>query len=302
MDICMLAENYYDTDRKPRYSIVNSNWVMSEKYDGQRALWTGDMLISRNGTPILTPDWFSDILKSSSCKLDGELYFGRGKFNMTGIFRASRVDDDAWKKVSYLVFDIPDDRLSSTLTQRMDILRENIRILKCSWTKEWDFPIKLVDYFPIRNKTHLTEFFESVVRIGGEGVILRNPYSLYEFGRSKHILKMKPCEDMEAVIEGYNEGNGRLAGMLGSFTVHALSSPKIKFNVSGLNDAIRRNYLKTHPIGTVIVVTFTERTSTGKPRFPRYKGIRTDPPTAPQINTPPKPKPKLIITKKNISL
>jgi len=40
---------------------------------------------------------------------------------------------------------------------------------------------------------HLEVFFQDIVDKGGEGVILRDPYSCYEPGRSKGYLKHKVC-------------------------------------------------------------------------------------------------------------
>jgi len=71
-------------------------------------------------------------------------------------------------------------------------------------------------------------------------------------------------------------GNGKFSGMLGSFQVKLLSKPTVKFGVSGMPLSIRQNYKTSHLIGTIITVCYTELTKTGKPRFPRYKGIRHD--------------------------
>ena len=38
---------------------------------------------------------------------------------------------------------------------------------------------------------HLDEYFQEVVDLGGEGVILRDPTSSYESGRSNGFLKHK---------------------------------------------------------------------------------------------------------------
>lgn len=273
-EICMRAKKYQDGNGKPLFSVVN--WVMSEKYDGQRAIWDGKNLTSRYGNIILIPDWFRSLLELSDHPIDGELYFGRGKFGMTGIFRATKVDEFLWERAKFMIFDIPNPKLGKNLFERIEQLKLTVRVMSKNWSADRPLPIEVVSYEPVVSKKNIDEKFNSIVEAGGEGLILRNPYSLYEFGESSHILKYKPYQDSEAVIIGYNAGNGKFTGMLGSFTVRDLDNPKITYNVSGLNNEIRRNYKKTHPIGTVITVCYTELTAAKKPRFPRYKGIRAD--------------------------
>ena len=43
-----------------------------------------------------------------------------------------------------------------------------------------------------------------------------------------------------------------------------------------MDDAVRENYKETHPVGTVITITHSGRTDSGKPRFARYMRIRDD--------------------------
>jgi len=64
--------------------------------------------------------------------------------------------------------------------------------------------------------------------------------------------------------------------MLGSFECELLSGTKKHFHVAGIDDCIRKNYKKSHPIGTIITITFSEKTNDGIPRFPQYLRIRDD--------------------------
>ena len=108
----MRPSNYLDPKTgKPIKSV--SGWLMSEKYDGQRAIWNGTNLISRNDNIINAPEWFINLLRKSPVMLDGELYLGRGTFNMTGAFRSRHPDNNVWLNVKYILFDIPD--INSTL-------------------------------------------------------------------------------------------------------------------------------------------------------------------------------------------
>ena len=47
----MLAKQYKDQDVK--------GWLISEKLDGVRSVWTGTELLSRNGKKFFAPEWFT---------------------------------------------------------------------------------------------------------------------------------------------------------------------------------------------------------------------------------------------------
>jgi ATP-dependent DNA ligase len=47
---------------------------------------------------------------------------------------------------------------------------------------------------------HLQEYFNSIVAKGGEGVMLREPRSLYKAGRSPSLRKFKPYFDTEVKV------------------------------------------------------------------------------------------------------
>ena len=118
---------------------------------------------------------------------------------------------------------------------------------------------------------------------GGEGLILRRAQSVYKGSRSANMLKVKGIRDAEAVVTGYQMGTGRLAGSLGALLCRwkkKKSSPSasaVSFKVgSGLSDRERKQYKTLFPIGTEITVEFMELEDSGKPRHPRFKGVRTD--------------------------
>jgi len=118
---CMRAVSYTNKYGKPVIP-VNNNWIMSEKYDGQRAIWTGRQMVSRNGIIISIPSWLRDILEKFPFMVDGELYFGRGKFNLTGLFRSSDTSNLMWKKAIFMVFDIPSITLKQPLSKHSNKL------------------------------------------------------------------------------------------------------------------------------------------------------------------------------------
>lgn len=51
-------------------------YLVSEKFDGVRAIWTGKQFVTRQGNPINPPKWFTAPLPD--VWLDGELWTKRG--------------------------------------------------------------------------------------------------------------------------------------------------------------------------------------------------------------------------------
>ena len=67
-------------DRSPQ------GFLVSEKFDGVRAVWDGQRLRFRSGREIAAPDWFVRALPDHP--LDGELWLGHGQFDrLSGVVR-----------------------------------------------------------------------------------------------------------------------------------------------------------------------------------------------------------------------
>jgi len=93
----MLAESYWSGQDV-------GGWLMSEKLDGVRAIWTGAELLSRNGNKFFAPEWFTAQLPKGVF-LDGELFMGRGQFQKTvSAVRKKTAVDLEWSGVRYCVF------------------------------------------------------------------------------------------------------------------------------------------------------------------------------------------------------
>ena len=68
-----------------------------------------------------------------------------------------------------------------------------------------------------KSEEQLQEYYDNIITLEGEGVMIRAPGSPYEEKRSRLLLKMKPIEDSEGQIMEYKEGEGKYKGLLGSF-------------------------------------------------------------------------------------
>jgi hypothetical protein len=114
-----------------------TGWYASEKLDGNRAFWDGGVtrgmstelvpwasvlhpktlqrkdkikpistgLWSRYGVPIIAPDWFLD--KLPPIPLDGEVFAGRGKFQLTTSIVKGDTADKRWDQIQFCVFGSP---------------------------------------------------------------------------------------------------------------------------------------------------------------------------------------------------
>lgn len=241
-----------------------TNWWVSEKFDGVRAIWNGMNLLSRNNKIIQAPQWFIKSLPSKY-PLDGELWIKRNFFNETsGIIRKKIPVDEEWKNVKFRVFDIP------TLDKKI-LFEERIEMIK---TLESNIVIP-VSHTKIESNFHFMEIHNHFVKIMAEGTMIRAPQSPYEGKRSKYLLKHKNFQDTDAIVYGYQEGTGRLKGKLGSLLVYLKDNPQIKTKIgSGFTDQEREYYEQKYPEGTIISIKYNDKSLKGVPRFPVYAGIR----------------------------
>ena len=116
-----------------------------------------------------------------------------------------------------------------------------------------------------------------------EGLMLRWLDSVYEFKRSKELLKVKPFQEMDVYIKGYEEGTNKNVGKLGAFLCE-IDHPTfghLEMKVgSGYSDEDRVSYWeqKDELIGRVLEMQYFEVTSNaegGKSvRFPVHKCIK----------------------------
>ena len=85
-----------------------AGWLVQEKFNGLRCLWTGTELVSRNGERFNAPAWFTAGLPVG-IPLDGELYAGVGSLGRISnlLARHKSGKDVDWQGVRFMVFDAP---------------------------------------------------------------------------------------------------------------------------------------------------------------------------------------------------
>jgi len=240
-----------------RDNIEVVGWWMSEKLDGVRGYWDGKNLYSKNGNLLHPPRDFTRDLPPFP--LDGELWGGRGTFEKTVSIVKKQSPHQGWLDIQFAIFDVPQE--SGPFSTRIQIAQ--------SWFSS--HPSSFAFVIPqkrISEISQLKDELERIEKLGGEGLIVRNPDSLYTTGRSNDILKVKKYLDTEAVVIGHLPGKGRNIGRLGSLLVEFPDSPGVKFKIgSGLSDAMRN---APPPIGTVITFKYYGFYESGLPRFPSF--------------------------------
>ncbi len=253
-----------------------AGYYISEKLDGTRCFWDGGItrgmktkdvpwantidpktgktkakfkpessgLWSRYGNPIMATDEFLNALPC--CPLDGELWAGRGNFQLCRSICAGDEPDPRFGQISYAVYSTPAlahvfqsgeiKNSNFTLNVDMPVVEKFVlaRIDGGSFAREFVHPLggstfedELVflrgsldtqnDHVFLHRQTKLPvereaaaaaveEFLAKVLDQGGEGVVIRNPNAIWTPKRHKGLLKYKPFEDAEAVVIGFVAG------------------------------------------------------------------------------------------------
>jgi DNA ligase-1 len=240
-----------------------TGWWMSEKLDGARAYWDGKQLLTRTGHIYYPPDWFLEGLPETP--LDGELWLARKEFNKTMSIVRRQDKSDHWKDIRYVLYDAPS--ATGGFEERIAFVKDFLASKKPAYALALDQTL-------CTGIPHLRAELSRVEGLGGEGLMLRQPGSMYVASRSSTLLKVKTFKDDEAVVIGHEPGKGKHKGKLGALAVRLASG--VTFSVgTGFSDAERA---APPPIGATITFRYQELTPAGVPRFPSYIGMGIDRP------------------------
>ncbi len=285
----MLAQKY--DENKSRIA----GWMASEKIDGVRAFYDGGItrgmkavdvpwsntakdyrlkdeqictgLWSRYGHVIYSPDWWLDSLPLFP--LDGELASKSGWQDTSSIIKKHRnnMDSEAWKDVTYYVFDSPslgtvfDDgnineinykksfyRIDDWLKdQGVDVREPKMFEYSYNWLRDnigWDTYSNCLLHEQIKlsknensAREQVEDMMDSVIEKKGEGLILRSSTNFWVPERSREMLKVKRYFDAEGVVKGYTAGIGKYEGLMGAVILEISGGKRLY--LSGFTDAER---------------------------------------------------------------
>lgn len=236
-----------------------SGWLVSEKLDGVRGYWDGKRLLTKNGNLLYPPVIFYQNFPPFA--LEGELWGGRGNFEKTMAIVKKQQPHDGWLTLKFAIFDVPQE--PGGFTQRLQKAKD--------WLAE--HPSAFAFIIPqqiITEQGQLQTELQQVEQLGGEGLIVRKPDTLYSRGRSPEILKVKSFLDMEAKVIAHVGGKGKNQGRLGSLLVEIPDNIRFKIG-TGFSDQERD---KPPPVGSVITFKYYGFYKSGRPKFPSFLRIR----------------------------
>ncbi len=251
----MLAQNWEPT-------LNPANYLVSEKLDGVRGCWDGEVLQFRSGRPIDAPGWFLAGLPRIA--LDGELWMARRSFDrLSGAVRTRPPVDSEWREVRYMVFDLPQNR--DVFSQRAAQLTALVERAGVPW-------LQAVIQQQVADRQALAQRLRSTVAAGGEGLMLHRADALWQPGRSDALRKLKLQPDEDATVVAIIAGRGRHAGRMGALRLQLADGQQFSLG-TGFTDAERES---PPPVGSVVTFRYRDRTPGGLPRFASFLRIRQD--------------------------
>ena len=257
----------------------NSIWYASPKMDGIRGVFKNGCFLSRKGRDFIGLETIEQEIKElseriSATLLDGEIYIPGKNFNQIQSIISGNYGKELKDQLQYHIFLAANSSTSSTV----EMLRKLDEIDK------YQFPhIKKVKYNRILNDPKaITSQASDYVAQGYEGVVLRHPTNFHSEKRDKNLVKFKFFNEVDVVVTGIREGDGKYEGVCGSISYKGnLNGILIEGEVgSGLTDYERHLIMRDagNFLGRRMTVKFQEITP-GEPaslRFPVILGFKED--------------------------
>ena len=269
-----------------------TGWFASEKLDGWRVTFDNGKFVTKGGKHCKGLDKIAraltNYLQGSGMekeKLEGELYLGReyrakcsticsGKKNII-----VRIHENYTKIIAAKVY-LFDYVGSGSFEQRHLRLKSALSELKGYYSRNLHTEntqkkldavlladtVFLLEQTRIKNNAHLREMFESVVKKGGEGLVISDPAASYEAKRSDKKLKIKGRPDAECAIESTSRGSK------GQLVLGCRTADNKFFKIgSGVAHSMTES---DFPKGALITYSFENLTQDGVPQQTAFVGFR----------------------------
>lgn len=197
-------------------------WYASRKIDGVRCSFyykDGEVRTASRGgehydysTAFLreNPKLIQFFENHPNIVLDGELYkHGKSLQQISGAARLEKTTAGMdW--LEYYIYDVMDS--TKTFEERLEILHDIESELSLGFNpnKEWEegeLRFQMVPQEKVVGWTNIQKLHDKYVSEGFEGVVIRDPSKVYNFGgRTNAMIKVKMYKDAEFEIVGYEEG------------------------------------------------------------------------------------------------
>jgi len=282
------------------------DWIFERKLDGERVLVFRDgdrtRLMTRNQNDVTQN--YPELAEAISVQpvdslcadgevvaFDGDLTsFSRlqGRMQISDVERAGASDIRVYLYLFDLLHFDGHDVMGCSLRRRKLILKRALR---------FEDPVR---FTPHRNEDG-EAYFEDACAKGWEGLIAKDGTAAYVNGRSRNWLKFKCGQGQEFVIGGFTEPKGNRKGF-GALLLGVYESGKLRYAGkvgTGFDESFLKDFrekldaraCETSPFSDdlaetahwvrpdlVAEVGFTEWTTAGKLRHPRFLGLRRDKP------------------------
>lgn len=280
---CMLAEKLEKDEDLPDYCYVEP------KLDGMRLLaflYEKDDVIlkSRNGKVLYGFDKLEQEIKENLLPgyvYDGEIINGAFSDLMTQAFRKSGNKTGIFNMFDMLKIEEFDNRSNTDvqLNRKRNLITLMKDVDKCEFLSV--LPHKGVfDTNDEIDKKAIYKMFDFYKKLGFEGAIVKDINAMYEFKRTKSMIKMKSADTYDLRVVDTIEGTGKYEGMLGAIVVN-FNGNAVHVG-SGFKDDERIRFWqkKDEIMGKIVQVKAQEVTinkkGTKSLRFPVFEGVRLD--------------------------
>lgn len=251
--------------------------MYSLKIDGVRcaSICTGPKIfspLSRNGLVIKNAHYLEPYMTEIYQKfrqpfvIDGEIDYGSLDKTKSLLQRKEYCGIEG----KYHVFDILPYEIfksrgkSSKLIERYMLLEDLIG--------DWQGTVQLLEHRIANSDAEIQSEFRDVELAGGEGLMVKDPSSLYEFKRTNAWQKLKARDTIDLVVLRAEEGQDRLKGKLGALIVD-FNGKEVNIG-TGYSDKQRIEFWERMP--EVIEVEFHRKTKALSLRDPSFKSVRFD--------------------------
>ncbi|MEG5043554.1 ATP-dependent DNA ligase [Microcoleus sp. B4-C1] len=275
--LLQLANTYSPTKN---YGVAE--WLSSPKLDGVRCLYENLTSGLRSRSGLTRYSGLGEIeqicesirVANNLLFLDGELYIPGEPFDrISGIIRTTKATQATNKlRVEFRIFAIgftqyPNIRAADEYNQIQQILPA---MGKVSYV-----PQKLIQNNPLVIQAE-ADFVKSSGQ-SAEGIMLRNPNSVYFQGRSIALLKVKNFVKAQLQVAGFTKGSGKYSASLGNLLVGGnINGRIVNARVgTGFSDAERSTIWANQPnyMGRIVEVIHLGITATGALRHPVFSAF-----------------------------
>ena len=281
----MLAKQYQDVSP----TLLENEWLGSRKINGVRCLmfYKDGKVCTKSRTAIsydlvtehiiTHPKLIEFFQKNPDLILDGELYKAGWPLNKIGGLCRKEVKDPEMVNIEYYVYDIVK---SLPFKDRLILITNFASTLKLSfnpnrtWEKD-ELKIQILPHVSMKGASVIKQFHDEYVKEGWEGLVIRNPNSIYKVGsRGNDMLKYKAYFDAEYKILGITEGLRREDFTFLMETPFGNTFEAKPIGSREIREEYRKNLDKL--IGKRATIKYFELSGTGSdvPQQPIFIGVR----------------------------